>query len=110
MGRASACWYVGLRVQGRLDLRRECGAEARQRQIVEANPVEDLHRGADLALAAVDDHEVGQAPAQLFSAALLTQSRAMEPAPEHLLVAREVVRTLHRLHAEPPVFTLRGTA
>ena len=45
--------------------------QAGQGQVVQAELVEDLAGRADLALAAVDDDEVGQAPAQLLGGSLL---------------------------------------
>ena len=61
-------------------------------QVVQAQLVEHHAGGADLALAAVDDDEVGHAPAQLLGAPLLRIERAPEAPPQYLLVAGEVVR------------------
>ena len=74
-----------------------------QRQVVQPELVEHLLGGAHLAPAAVDDHEVGHRPAQLLLVALLARLRAAEAAPQHLLVAREVVRALDGPDPEPPV-------
>ena len=54
--------------------------QADQRHVVEAHRVHDLARGADLALAAVDDHQVRHAPAQLLGAPLLRGHAAREAA------------------------------
>ena len=68
--------------------------QADDRQVVEAQLVEHLLGGVHLAPAAVDDHEVGHRPATLLLDPLLARLRPVEPAPQHLLVAREVVRAL----------------
>ena len=65
--------------------------QAGQGQVVQAQLVEHLARRADLALAAVDDDQVGHAPAQLLGATLLGIERTPEAASQHLLVAGEVV-------------------
>ena len=64
---------------------------------------EHFCRGADLALAAIDDHEVGHLPAQLLLAPLFPSSRPSEAAPQDLLVRGEVVRTRDGLDPEPSV-------
>ena len=74
-----------------------------QRQVVEPELVEHRARGADLALAAVDDDEVGQAPAELLGAALVGTERAPEASPQDLLVAREVVLAGDAADAEAAV-------
>ena len=68
--------------------------QADDRQVVEAQLVEHLLGGVHLARAAVDDHEVGHRPATLLLDPLLARLRPVEAAPQHLLVAREVVRAL----------------
>ena len=77
--------------------------EPRQRQVVEAQLVEDLLGRGDLALAAVDDHEVGHRPAELLGFALLPVPCPPEPSPQDLLVRGEVVRSDDRPDLEPAV-------
>ena len=77
--------------------------QAGQRQVVQAELVEDLLGGTDLALAAVDDDEVRHRPATLLLAPLVAVLGQAEPAAEDLLVAREVVRALDGLDLEPAV-------
>ena len=79
--------------------------QAGQRDIVEAELGEDLGRGADLALAAVDDHQVGQPPAELLGTALLGRRCPPEAPPEDLLVAGEVVGAVDRLDPEAAIVT-----
>ena len=66
--------------------------QARQRQIVQAELVEDLAGGADLSATAVDDDEVRQPPAQLFRGPLGGPQGMAESASQDLLVNGEVVR------------------
>ena len=61
---------------------------------MQAELVEDGLRGRDLALAAVDDDEIRQLPAELLGAALVAGLGPPEPARQDLLVAGEVVRAL----------------
>src|SRR5439155_6910214 len=68
--------------------------ESGERQVVEAELVEDLLRGVHLGAAAVDDHEVRHLPAALLGRALVATGGQLEPAPEHLLVRGDVVRAL----------------
>src|SRR6185503_2686275 len=58
---------------------------------------------ADLALPAIDDHEVGHGPAALLLAAFVARSRDPESPAQDLLVAGEVVGALHGLYSEPAV-------
>ena len=74
-----------------------------ERQVVQAELVEDGLGRRDLALPAVDDHEVRELPAQLLGAALVAGLRPAEAAQEHLLVAGEVVRALDRADPEAAV-------
>ena len=76
---------------------------SRERQVVEAELVEHRAGGADLALAAVDDDEVGQAPAELLGAALVRAQGSPEATPQDLLVAREVVLAVDAAHPEAAV-------
>ena len=77
--------------------------QAGQRQVVQAQFVEDLLGRAHLALAAVDDDQVRHRPATLLVRPLLPVLGEAEPAAQHFLVAGEVVRALDRPDLEPAV-------
>ena len=83
--------------------------QADERQVVQAELIEHLAGGADLALAAVDDDQVGQPPAQLLGAPLLRPQRAAEAAAQDLPVAREVVGAAARVRTRKRRYSpLRG--
>jgi hypothetical protein len=73
------------------------------RDLVEAQLAQDGEIGRQLALAAVDEDQVGQGPAELLRAPLLAGLRPLEPAPQHLGVAGEVVLAGDALDPEAPV-------
>src|SRR5215211_893265 len=71
-----------------------------------ANFVEGFERCVELTLAAIDDHQIGQGGP--FAVTLFVGlGRAPEPAPNHLLHHREVIRALDRFDREPAVLSLR---
>src|SRR4029078_2589052 len=74
-----------------------------ERRAVQPQLVESLLGRGALALATVDDHEVRHRPAELLGIALLPVPCPPEPAPQDLLVRREVVRPDHRPDLEPAV-------
>ena len=78
--------------------------QSRQGQVVQAELVEDLLGGADLALAAVDDHEIRHRPAEGLLGAFVAVLRPPEAAPEDLLVGGEVVGSLDGPDLEPAIF------
>ena len=82
--------------------------QADHRQIAVAQLPEHLHRGRKLPLPAVDHDKIWHLPAQLLFVALLAAPRTLETAPQHFLVAGEVVGSLHFLDPEAAVFAGPG--
>src|SRR5947208_10452411 len=76
--------------------------EADDRQLVAAHAARGLERGAELSLAAVDDHEVGEG-------LLLLEATPQEPG-DYLVHGREVVLLARTFDPEAAVLGLLGTA